>query len=180
MAWLASSDWIYTGQEKSKRVLYDGALSVSQTVTRTEYVLTYPEEQSFRPTSSALANNATPTGSNTWQVSKTANIRAVCDIVVETYEMRGLSGPYNGTPATASGQLKTISIAAYDSGFVETSWDGRTWKGYRITAPTATATLEFPECQGTQITFSSRRVNEAGGWTTVKTVSTMNTTIAEI
>lgn len=183
MAWIAiaprDDDWIQTGEEASKRVLHDGALSVSQTVTRTEYVLNFSEEQSFRPSSSTIANNATPTGSNTWQVTRSVNIRAVCDITVKTYEARGYDRPRNGTAQTASGKSKSISIAAYDSSFVETFWDGRTWKGYRVTAPAATAELSFPECQGTQITYSSRRVNEAGGWTIVKTESIMDTTITE-
>ena len=183
MGWLTSNpgttDWIQTGEESSKRVLHDGALSVSQTVTRTEYVLNYNEEQLLPPSSSDLANNATPTGSNTWQVTRTKNIRAVCDITVKTYEARGYNGPRNGTAQTASGKSQSLSIAAYDSGFIRTSWDGKTWKGYRVTAAAATATLDFPECQGTQITFSSRRVNEAGGWTVVKTETIMDTTITE-
>ena len=174
-----SGDWIQTSEDSSKRVLHDGALSVSQTVTRTEYVLNFNEEQSFRPASSYIASNATPTGSNTWQVTRSTNIRAVCDITVKTYEARGYDRPRNGTAQTASGKSKSISIAAYDSGFIETFWDGRTWKGYRVTAAATTATLDFPECQGTQITFSSRRVNEAGGWTVVKTETIMDTTITE-
>lgn len=177
MAW-GNTDWVTTGVDRSKRVLHDGALSVSQTVTRTEYVLNFSEEQSFRPSTSYIANNATPTGSNTWQVTRSVNIRAVCDIVTVTAEYRGAAGEYAGTAATADSKDTSIGIDAYDSGFVETYWDHKTWKGYRVTAPAVSAELKFPECQGTQRSFSARRANEAGGWVTVRTESTLNTTIS--
>lgn len=178
MAW-GNTEWVTTGIDRSKRVLHHGELSVSQTVTRTEYAINYSTEQSFRPTSSEIASLATATGQNTWQVTRSVNIHAVCSMTVTTKEYRGASSEYEGTPETADAKSKSISIAAYDSGFVETFWDGRTWKGYRVTAPAVTASLVFPECQGTQKVYSARRANEAGGWVTVETTTVMNTTITE-
>ena len=169
----ASTEWIFVGKDHRVSSLFWGKVSVSQTITRTHYVRTY--DDTFHSPAHLVSDTATGQ-TETFYRSREQTISVVCDITVTTEELRGYGESKDGTVQAAGGQSFSLSLPAVNV-TREAGRDDYHEYYYIDTAPAETATQTYPNCHGTEIVYSSRRANEAGGWVTTRTTTQMVTTI---
>lgn len=157
MGWLSTSQSAFfpVARDKQTKTLYDGDFVISGTVTNSWWRDPTEEERQQDPTIyRVLVTERTP-----W--STVIHVTAVAEITVVVEEQRGVVDPTD-LPQTQIAGDKTISWSRNDgsSGVV------------------ASGTMVLKECQGTEITYSARRVNEADGWTVTRTTKTITTSVS--
>ena len=160
-----------------RSTLYWGKLSVSRSITHKVEIVTY--EASALGRSSTVASQEVVLQEAVPEVKETM-VKAVSKITVNTYEKRGRdnkSSDATTTNATVpNGRVVRISLPAVDVSRT-TRLDTLRDRVESWTAAATNADIVFQECQGTGVQFSARRLNEAGGCTTIKTETTIDTTI---
>ena len=155
MGWLASSTYFPVARDKQTKTLYDGDFVISGTVTNSWWRDPTEEERQEDPT----IYRVRVTERVPW--STTIHVTAVAEITVVVEEQRGVEDPTT-LPQTQIAGDKTITWSRNDG----------------TEGVVASGTMVLKECQGTEITYSARRVNEANGWTVTKTTKTINTTVS--
>ena len=153
MGWLASSSYFPIARDKQTKTLYDGDFVITGICVNSWWRDPTEEERQEDPN----IYRVRVTERAPW--SKTIHVTAVATITVLVEEMRGVIDPIN-LPATQIAGDKTITWARDDD------------------LVTASGTMVLKECQGTEITYSARRVNEADGWTVTRTTKTITTSVS--
>lgn len=154
MSWGSGTGYFTVSIDTSRKTLFDGDFQITGTCRNSWW--RDPTEDELADDPSLYRKQEVET--IPW--TKVIHVKAIAIVTVTVEENRGISGPPTLPAGTLAGD-KTISWSRNDGDF----------------GVVASGSMVLKECNGSTITYSARRVNEADGWTITKTTTTISTTI---
>ena len=184
MAWNENATSVLVGSSKSKRLLYNGEVSVERSITTTVVRRRWDTRVvnsiagSYLERTNTYHDETVSTENSTETVSRWVIVPA--SVVSTTTEWRGSAAAHDAEASALSNyELPVISLnqdSATATQYLNINYDLIT----TVTKGAVTKSLILPGAVGTEVEVSARRVNEAGGWVTTVTSTTVTPGTASI